>query len=436
MNPLSIPTRRRSLPLLLLALLLAPGAVASQAAPAPFTPGKSTVTTELLGTELDLWVYRPASYRGEGFVLLLHGASRAAEAYRDNASGFAERLGRIVVVPHFDRERFPNRRYQFGGVFREDGSFADEGERTFAYIPELVRYIRDREGEELPYVILGYSAGAQFLARMSAFMELDAERLVAMSPGSTLFPTREMDYGLGFGELPEAFSSDERIRRYLALPLTVAIGTADREMEQLPQGDAYDQGVHRYSRNLRWFNQAMDLAFRNGWDFNWRLVIAHGAGHPPPEMFDHPQLENALFGHRGPSGTDGVRMARALSNAAFRRGDVEGVLETIDPDYVGTAGNGGHIRSRDELGALLTRVFEETPGRYFVRTADEVEMAASGDRAVESGRWTTLDPDGSGAVVPTGGGSYTAHWRRVDGRWLIHAEVFVTLTGGGGATIR
>jgi hypothetical protein len=27
-------------------------------------------------------------------------------------------------------------------------------------------------------------------------------------------------------------------------------------------------------------------------------VIFHGAGHPPPEMFDHPQIGNALFGHR------------------------------------------------------------------------------------------------------------------------------------------
>ena len=36
-------------------------------------------------------------------------------------------------------------------------------------------------------------------------------------------------------------------------------------------------------------------------EFGWRLVIADGAGHPPPEMFDHPQMENALFGHRGPA---------------------------------------------------------------------------------------------------------------------------------------
>ena len=265
----------------------------------PFPVGKSVMEVEIDGTVLELWVYKPENYVQDGFVLLFHGASRAAEAYRDNAAGFADDFGRLVVVPLFDRERFPSRLYQYGGVFREDDTFADPEERTFAYVPKLVEHIRTREGAaDLPYILLGYSAGAQFLERMVAFLDTDAERLVAMSPGSSMFPTREMEYGLGFGGLPEEFSSDDRIRRYLALPMTIAIGSADVEEGQLPRGDAFDQGAHRYSRNLRWFVTAMDLAHRNEWDFNWRLVIHHGAGHPPAEMFSHPQMGNSLFGHR------------------------------------------------------------------------------------------------------------------------------------------
>ncbi len=284
----------------LLLLAGAPGLEAQDAAELqPFPEGRSVMEADFDGTTLDLWVYKPSNYVGDGFILLLHGASRAAEDYRDNARGFARKYGRLVVVPYFDSERFPSRRYQFGGAFREDGSLADPEERTFAYIPKLVEHIREREGpDDLPYILLGYSAGAQFVERMAAFLDLDAERLVAMSPGSAMFPTRDMDYGLGFGGLPEEYSNDERLRRYLALPLTIAIGTHDVEEGQLPRGDAFRQGVHRYSRNLRWFNTAMDLAHEREWEFNWRLVLAHGAGHPPPEMFDHPQMGNALFGHR------------------------------------------------------------------------------------------------------------------------------------------
>lgn len=283
-------------------LVLAPasGVVAQSSIDrAPLPDGRGLVDVDLDGTALSLWTYKPANYVGDGFILLFHGASRAAEAYRDNAAAFADTYGRLVVVPEFDAERFPSRAYQFGGVFREDGTFADAEERTFALVPGLVEYVRGREGvADLPYILLGYSAGAQFLERMAIFLDTDAERLVAMSPGSAVFPTRDMEYGLGFGGLPEEFSSDERLRRYLALPLTIAIGTHDVEDGQLPRGDAYAQGVHRYSRNLRWFVTAMDLAHERGWAFNWRLVIAHGAGHPPPEMFSHPQIGNALFGHR------------------------------------------------------------------------------------------------------------------------------------------
>jgi hypothetical protein len=288
--------------LLVALVLLAPGAhVRAQDAPEaqPFPVGRSVVQADFDGTVLNLWAYKPANYVEDGFILLFHGASRAAEAYRDNAAAFADIYGRLVVVPEFDAERFPSRLYQYGGVFREDGTFADADERTFAFVPELVAEIRRREGRaDLPYILLGYSAGAQFLERMAAFLDTDAERLVAMSPGSSMFPTRDMEYGLGFGGLPEAYAVDERIRRYLALPLTIAIGSHDRQEAQLPRGDAFDQGVHRYSRNLRWFVTAMDLAHERGWEFNWRLVIAHGAGHAPAEMFGHPQIGNALFGHR------------------------------------------------------------------------------------------------------------------------------------------
>jgi alpha-beta hydrolase superfamily lysophospholipase len=262
----------------------------------PFPAGKSLVQADFDGTVLDLYACKPSTYAGERFILLFHGASRTAERYRDNAQGMAEAFGALVVVPLFDQERCPSRRYQFGGVFRADGSFADAEEWTYTYVPKLVSYIRGREGNaRLPYILAGFSAGGQFVERMAAFLDTDAERLVVMSPGSCMFPTREMAFGLGFGGLPEEFSSDERIRRYLALPITIYIGSNDRELSQLPTGDAYDQGVHRYSRNLRWFNEAMDLAYLKEWTFNWRLVIAHGPGHSPADMFDHPQIENALF---------------------------------------------------------------------------------------------------------------------------------------------
>lgn len=283
----------------LAAALVSAGAAQAQTATGPFPAGKSVVEVDFDGTALQLYAYKPASYKGEGFILLLHGASRTAEAYRDNAVGMADDAGRLVVVPLFDRERFPEWRYQFGGVFRPDSSFAAPEERTYAFIPQIVSHIRAREGNaQMPYLFAGFSAGSQFVSRMTVFMDTDAERVIAMAGGSIVFPTRDLKFGLGFGGLPDELSNDERIKRYLALPMTVYIGTADTATAQLPTGEAFAQGVHRYSRNIRWFNEAMDLAYKNQWPFHWRLVIADGPGHSPRDMFYHPQIQNALFGHR------------------------------------------------------------------------------------------------------------------------------------------
>ena len=91
-----------------LAIALAAGSTpsAAQDAPAlePFPAGRSTQVVELDGVPLNLWAYKPGNYVGDGFIVLFHGASRAAEAYRDNAAGFAETYGRLVVVPEFDAE--------------------------------------------------------------------------------------------------------------------------------------------------------------------------------------------------------------------------------------------------------------------------------------------------------------------------------------------
>ena len=124
---------------------------------------------------------------------------------------------------------------------------------------------------------------------------------------------------------------------------------------------------------------------------------------------------------------DRIRSLRAASNAALEAHEVDRFMTTIDEDYVGTAGNGGHIRSRDELQALIAGLTADPdPNVWFVRNPDRIEVDASGGRALEVGRW--VQQSRAEGVTHSGiGGGYSAYWRRVDGRWLIHGELFVTL---------
>jgi hypothetical protein len=119
---------------------------------------------------------------------------------------------------------------------------------------------------------------------------------------------------------------------------------------------------------------------------------------------------------------------RRASNAALNAGDVDAFMASIDADYVGTGGNGGHIRSRGELRTLIEGVAASPTDLYFVRTAHGFEVDDEAGRAMETGRWAGLERV-AGAERPTGQGRYAAYWRRLDGAWVIHAEIFVTLPG-------
>ena len=89
------------------------------------------------------------------------------------------------------------------------------------------RFRADEGRPALPYYLIGHSAGEQLLVRLAAFLPTEAGRIVAANPGSHLFPTRERDFGYGFGALPEDLSSDDVLRRYLAAPLTLYLGPGE-----------------------------------------------------------------------------------------------------------------------------------------------------------------------------------------------------------------
>jgi pimeloyl-ACP methyl ester carboxylesterase len=282
---------------------IAPREVESPALVAAAIPeGSSDRTLRVGDHDLQVYLHRPASWRGTRMLFVLHGVLRNADEYRDHAMAMGVRFDALIVAPKFDSERFPSRAYQRGGILREDGSAAPPKEWTYALIPQLAGSVRAIAGRQsLPYWILGHSAGGQFVMRMSAFQDTGAERLVAANPGTDLLPLRTRPFGYGFGALPEELANDTRIRRYLAAPLSIYLGTADdvadENFEISENGMA--QGAGRHQRGLACYWTGKTLAESRGWEFGWRLVEAPGIGHDHQLMFDHPNCEQALFGTGG-----------------------------------------------------------------------------------------------------------------------------------------
>lgn len=252
------------------------------------TPGVEPIT---------VFTYKPATYTSGPLLVVFHGVNRNAEDYRNFAISMAERFKALVIAPEFDVERFKTERYQRGGLLHK-GKPQPREQWTYAIMHRLVAHVRAQERRsDLPYYLIGHSAGAQFLARMATFYPGEARRIVAANPGSQLFPTRELPFGYGFGDLPPDLSSDEVLRAYLGAPLTLLLGTGDtKEDENLDVTPAaMKQGATRLERGRTCFEMARQLAASRRWAFHWHKVEINGVGHSASRMFAAREMDDALF---------------------------------------------------------------------------------------------------------------------------------------------
>jgi dienelactone hydrolase len=261
--------------------------------------GKAELQLPAGPVTLQVFTFRPERWSGARLLFVLHGVLRNADEYRDHAVGMGERFDALVVAPRFDRERFPSAAYQRGGVVRADGSAAPKAEWTYARLPELAAAVRTAAGApDAKLYLIGHSAGGQFLLRMSAFLDVGAECVVAANPGSVLLPRRDVEFGYGFGGLPDELADDDRLRAYLGAPLVLYLGTGDDHADEWfdTSAPAMAQGNGRHQRGLALWWSAKSLAEQRGWPFRWRLVEAVGVGHDHEQMFAHDQCAVALFG--------------------------------------------------------------------------------------------------------------------------------------------
>jgi hypothetical protein len=81
---------------------------------------------------------------------------------------------------------------------------------------------------------------------------------------------------------------------------------------------------------------------------------------------------------------------------------------------------------------LLWQKDFETPERaVYVRTTMCVRVSEAFPVALESGHWRGERQAGASGARSFAAGSYAAKWRRVDGTWLLEAELFSTEDCGG-----
>jgi poly(3-hydroxybutyrate) depolymerase len=263
--------------------------------PVGLPDGADKVAIQAGGRELTVFTYKAEKCNGP-LVLVFHGTNRNADEYRDWAKVIADRTGGIVAAPLFDAKTFPVDAYQLGGLMKK-GAVQPKDGWTWSLVPKVADELRKREGRpDMPYYLIGHSAGGQFLIRLAGFVKTDAVRIVVSNPGSLLFPTEEMPFPYGFGELPKELGGESALKRFLAQPITLYLGTGDTIQDKnFPKGPlASKQGDSRYERGKNAYKAAKKLAGEKKWDFEWNVVEAEGVGHVAAEMFKNDNCLDAL----------------------------------------------------------------------------------------------------------------------------------------------
>jgi ketosteroid isomerase-like protein len=118
-----------------------------------------------------------------------------------------------------------------------------------------------------------------------------------------------------------------------------------------------------------------------------------------------------------------IRDARARSNAAIAAHDPPAIARAWMDDIHVVSSTSAQTAGKAANQERMTQQFARRPDTIYVRTPTTIDVNAAWAVASERGEWTGgwTEPDGKMTI----GGTYLAQWRKVNGQWLIQAELYV-----------
>ncbi len=218
-------------------------------------------------------------------LVVIPGAQRNAEDYRDDWDDLVTGHDVIVLVPELLREDYTDEQYNLANLLDRDGEVTASDATTFAAVDALVARVAEDVGAHITrYDLFGHSAGAQFVHRMVEYDGGRIDRAVAANAGWYTVPDPDLPfpYGLDGGPDDEVANGDA-----FARDLVVLLGADDIDPEDdyLRHDEGSDrQGNTRLERGLTFYREARLAAAALDADFAWRLDVVPGVAHNHTEM--------------------------------------------------------------------------------------------------------------------------------------------------------
>ena len=233
--------------------------------------------------------YRPKSHGvGDPIIVVLHGAGRNADDYRDAWAPAAEEFNLLVIAPEFPDRVFPGSSgYNLGGMEGARGRDRECSECAFAFIEPVFRAVVRGIGScRGSFDIFGHSAGGQFVHRLVLFEpDVPIDRAVAANAGWYTLPTEDEAFPYGLRSLP---GPRPRLDVAFAKDLIIMLGelddSADAGGHLRTTEAAMRQGAGRRQRGEYFVGTAEREADSRGLDLAWRVVVATGVAHSYRDM--------------------------------------------------------------------------------------------------------------------------------------------------------
>ncbi len=125
-----------------------------------------------------------------------------------------------------------------------------------------------------------------------------------------------------------------------------------------------------------------------------------------------------------------IRTARNLSNQAIERKDTVALASIWTSDYHVITSRNFEALGRDANRSRFAEEFRTRPDVIYIRTTEKIEVFPQWNMAAENGTWAGRWTDSNSKIQVHG--TYYAKWHKINGQWLIRAEIFTPLKCEGG----
>jgi alpha-beta hydrolase superfamily lysophospholipase len=242
----------------------------------------------LANQPIRVWYHAPEDPSSAQILMVMTGAHRDGEAYRQDWLPLVEERNTLLLVLEFPKDDYPGAAsYNQGNILDAKGNINPPEAWTFNMVEALFETIlRDTNSKAKDYALFGHSAGGQFVHRFMQFTEENRVRVaVAANAGWYTMPDQGVEFPHGLKNSP---LSSKELREAFSRHLVIMVGADDVDpKDTLLQRDRKTdaQGDNRLARGLNFYQASRDAARES--EFNWALRVVPGAAH------DHKQMAQA-----------------------------------------------------------------------------------------------------------------------------------------------